>query len=197
LARCLRYAEDNNLQIKQAAISIRQAELTQDQNKKSRFSGLLYGGGQIQNSIKQSQHDVAAAQADADVVKNNLGLSVAQAYLQVLLTQDQIGITQNRLKQTQDRLERSQKLVDAGAAARVTLLDLEAQVASDEQSIVASENAVVQAYAVLKTQLNLDPDYKMTIARPAFVHRWLILEEYLPITPIWVFAQRVKSIRLK
>lgn len=206
LARCLRYAEDNNLQIKQAAISIRQAELTQEQSKKSRLpnlsgsashsynfgysidpttnnfesktiqangfglngGGLLYGGGQIQNSIKQSQYDVSAAQADADVVKNNLGLSVAQAYLQVLLAQDQISITQNRLKQTEAQLERTQKLVDAGAVARVTLLDLEAQVASDEQSIVASENAVVQAFALLKTQLNLDPDYQMAVARPAF-----------------------------
>ncbi len=206
LARCLRYAEDNNLQIKQAAIGIRQAELTQEQSKKSRLpnlaasashsynfgrsidpttnsfenntiqangfglngGGLIYGGGQVQNSIKQSQYDVSAAQADASVVKNNLGLSVAQAYLQVLLAQDQINITQNRLKQTQAQLDRTQKLVDAGAVARVTLLDLEAQVASDEQGIVASENALVQAFALLKTQLNLDPDYKMSIARPAF-----------------------------
>jgi len=206
LTRCLRYAEDNNLQIKQAAIGIRQAELTQEQSKKSRLpnlsanashnynfgrsidpttntfeaatiqsngfglngGGLIYGGGQIQNSIKQSQYDVSAAQADADVVKNNLGLSVAQAYLQVLLAQDQINITQNRLKQTEAQLERTQKLVDAGAVARVTLLDLEAQVASDEQSIVTSENALVQAFALLKTQLNLDPDYKMTVERPAF-----------------------------
>lgn len=206
LVRCLRYAEDNNLQIKQAAIGIRQAELNQEQSKKSRLpnlsgsashsynfgrsidpttntfeaatiqangfglsgGGLIYGGGQIQNSIKQSQYDVAAAQADADVVKNNLGLSVAQAYLQVLLAQDQINITQNRLKQTQAQLDRTQKLVNAGAVARVTLLDLEAQVASDEQGIVASENALVQAFALLKTQLNLDPDYKMTIKRPAF-----------------------------
>jgi len=206
LVRCLRYAEDNNLQIKQAAIGIRQAELTQEQSKKSRMpnfsanashsynfgrsidpttnsfeaatiqsngfglsgGGLIYGGGQIQNSIEQSKYEVAAAQADADAVKNNLGLTVAQAYLQVLLQQDQINITQNRLKQTQDQLSRTQKLVNAGAVAPVTLLDLEAQVASDEQSIVASENALVRAYASLKTQLNLDPDYSMSVARPAF-----------------------------
>ncbi len=206
LSRCLRYAEDNNLQLKQAAIGIRQAELTEEQSRKSRLpnlsanashsynfgrsidpttntfeaatiqangfglngGGLIYGGGQIQNSIKQSQYDVQAAQADAARVKNDLGLSIAQAYLQVLLAQDQINITQNRLKQTQAQLDRTQRLVSAGAVARVTLLDFEAQIASDEQGIVASENALVQAFAFLKTQLNLDPDYKMTIARPSF-----------------------------
>ena len=206
LSRCLRYAEDNNIQLKQAAIGIRQAELTEEQSRKSRLpnlsasashsynfgrsidpttntfeaatiqangfglngGGLIYGGGQVQNSIKQSQYDVQAAQADAARVKNDLGLSIAQAYLQVLLAQDQINITQNRLKQTQAQLDRTQRLVDAGAVARVTLLDFEAQIASDEQGIVASENALVQAFAFLKTQLNLDPDYKMTIARPAF-----------------------------
>jgi len=206
LTRCLRYAEDNNLQIKQAAIGIRQAELTEEQSRKSRLpnlsgnashsynfgrsidpttnefesrmiqangfglngGGLIYGGGQIKNSIKQSKYDVAAAQADAAVVKNNLGLSIAQAYLQILLAQDQINITQNRLKQTEDQLNRTQRLVDAGAVAPVTLLDFEAQMASDEQSIVASENALVRAFALLKTQLNLDPDYKMTVSRPSF-----------------------------
>lgn len=131
-------------------------------------NGVIYGGGQIRNSIKQSEYDLQAAQADADRINNDLGLSIAQGYLQVLLAQDQLGITKNRLKQSQDRLARTQTLVNAGAVARVTLLDLEAQIATDEQSIVAAENGLVLAFLSLKTQLNLDPDDKMTISRPNF-----------------------------
>lgn len=206
LTRCLQYAEENNLQIKQAVIGVRQAELNEEQARKSRLpnltgsashtynfgrsidpttnsfesqtiqsnsfglsgGGFIYNGAQIRNSIKQSKYDVAATQADAARIKNDLGLSIAQAYLQVLLAQDQINITQNRLKQTQAQLDRTQKLVNAGAVARVTLLDLEAQIAADDQSIVASENALIQAFAFLKTQLNLDPDYRMKIQRPSF-----------------------------
>lgn len=206
LARCLRYAEANNLQVKQSAVSIRLAELTEEQNEKSRLpslsgsashsynfgysidpatnefrskriqsntfgisgNGLIYGGGQIRNSVKQSSYDVAAAEADADRVRNDLGLNIAQAYLQVLLAQDQIRITQNRREQTRTQLDRTQKLVNAGAAARVALLDFEAQLASDDQSIVAAENALVRAFAALKNQLNLDPDYRMSIQRPNF-----------------------------
>jgi len=206
LARCLRYAEANNLQVKQSVISIQLAELQEEQNEKSRLpnlsgsashgynfgysidpttnefevrtiqsntfgingGGLIYGGGQIRNSVKQSEYDLKAAQADVDRINNDLGLTIAQAYLQVLLAQDQLSITKNRLKQSEDQLTRTETLVKAGSVARVTLLDLEAQVATDEQGIVSAENALVLAFLNLKTQLNLDPDYKMALSRPDF-----------------------------
>ncbi len=204
LARCIEYARENNLLLRQTQLGINQAELTEKQNKLSRMpalsgsashaynfgrsidptsnsfesrtiqsnnfslnsNGLIYGGGQIRHSITQSAFDAQAAQADVDRVNNDMGLTIAQAYLQILLSEDQLNIAKNRLKQSQDQLDRTQKLVNAGSVARVTLLDLEAQVATDEQSIVATENGLVLALLNLKTQLNLDPDYAMTVVRP-------------------------------
>jgi len=132
-----------------------ESQMIQANNFSLNGNGVLYAGGQIRNSVKQSEYDLKAAQADVDRINNDLGLTIAQAYLQVLLSQDQLSITKNRLKQSENQLTRTETLVKAGSVARVALLDLEAQIATDEQSIVSAENALVLAFLNLKTQLNL------------------------------------------
>lgn len=126
----------------------------------------LYNGGQIMNSIKQSDLDMRAAEADKAATENTLALDVASAYLNVLFNQDQLSISQNRLKQTQDQLAQTNKLIQAGSLPEANRIDLEAQQAADEQGLILAENNVSLAYLSLKQLLNMDPNAPMEIDRP-------------------------------
>ena len=63
------------------------------------------------NSIAANQWEWMAAKANVDKIKNDIALSVANAYLQVLLSREQENITGVQLQQTQSQLEMTCKMV--------------------------------------------------------------------------------------
>jgi len=126
----------------------------------------IYNGFQIKNTITQRSFDILSSQSEKEAIINNLALTVAQAYLQILLNEDQLKIAENRLETTKRQLERTNKLINAGQIAGVNRLPIEAQIYSDEQTIINAANLVQGAYLNLKTQLNLEADYDLKIVRP-------------------------------
>lgn len=126
----------------------------------------LYTGGEINNTIKQSDFDLQAAEADEQEMINNISLNVATAYLNILFAEEQLENAISRKKQTEDQLEQTEKLIEAGTRPYSDRLDIVAQLARDEQSIVTQENSVEQTYLNLKNLLVLEPDFELKIEHP-------------------------------
>ncbi len=126
----------------------------------------IYNGGRITNSIKQSEYDVKAAQADAAQTRNDIALNVATTYLNVLFAEEQLANAQQRLTLTQEQLAQTDRLIAAGALPANDRLDVLAQVARDEQTIVTQQNTVDLSYFNLKNILELTPDYDLAVERP-------------------------------
>ncbi|MEL6867211.1 MAG: TolC family protein, partial [Bacteroidota bacterium] len=207
LERCILYAQQNSLNMQQAQVDIKQAQVENQGNKLARLPNLnagttgqlnfgktvdfttntfasearsnqslflstnvvLYNGGRIRNSIKQSQFNIEAASADADDIANNMALQVATAYLNILLAEEQLANSQKRAEQTQQQLSQTDKLISAGTRPEADRLDIVAQLARDEQAIVTQSNSVDIAYLSLKQLLELPPDYDLIISRPDIV----------------------------
>jgi outer membrane protein len=129
----------------------------------------LYQGGAIKNSIAQGKLDVQAAKADADEAANNIGLSVAQAYLQILLSEEQVEISKKRMMQTEEQLKRTDRLIAVGTLAQNERLNLVAQLARDEGALVTAQNQVDLSYLNLKNILQIEPDAPFKIVRPLSV----------------------------
>lgn len=204
LERCVQYAQQNSLQVRQAQVNIQQSKLNEKQAEWSRSPNLsanfshslnlgrsidfttyefvneaiqassagmslnvpIYNGNRINNSIKQSRLDVRASEKDVEDVKNNLGLSVAQAYLQVLFAEEALAISKEQMRVSGEQLEQTNRLIKAGSLPENNRYDLEAQLARDEQAVVNAENSVTLGYLNLKTLMNLDPSEPMRIVRP-------------------------------
>lgn len=148
----------------------------QFENLSTRFNGInlsagvmLYNGGRIQNQIKQSSMDIQAAQADLEQVAQNVSLQVAQAFLQILLNEEQLSNAKKRAQTTLSQLDRVEKQIKAGALAPNAKYDLAAQAARDEQTIVTASNNVELSYLNLKNLLELAPDKDMKIEAPSVV----------------------------
>ncbi len=148
-------------------------------------SAPLFSGGQIHHSIKQAGYNAQAAKADVEQTVNSLGLQVAQAYLNILLNEEQVVNARNRVAQSQRQLDNTQKLIDAGSLPPAERFTLVAQIARDEQSVVQAQNTVDLAYLSLKQLLFLEPDYDLRIERPAVTIPVEAAPQNLTLTPVY------------
>jgi outer membrane protein len=114
----------------------------------------LYNGFQLRNTLSRTRIDVQASEQDIAQAKNELALQTAQAYLSVLLAEESEAVLLEQIKITQAQYERTEKLITAGTLPDNARFDLEAQLARDEQAIVAAENNVALAYLNLKILIN-------------------------------------------
>ena len=128
---------------------------------------LLYNGGRVNHAIEQGKYDLEASKLDADAAFNSMALSIASAYLQILLSQEQVENASRQLEQSQALLAQTDKLVQAGALASNERLTIDAQVALNEQNLIQAENALESSYLILRQLLELAPGESFDIVRPA------------------------------
>jgi len=205
LERCIKYAQDNNITIKQALANVRTAVLSEKQAKASRLPNLganvnvgeqfgrtidpttntfstqatafnslglnaginLFTGGMINHSIKQAGWDLKTATAEAQRTVNDLGLLIASAYLNILLSEEQLDNANKRVAQSKTQLDVTMKLINAGTVPMADKYNILAQIARDEQTVVQAQNTVDLGFLTLKQYLQLEPDYDLSIEQPS------------------------------
>lgn len=129
----------------------------------------LYNAGRIRNAIKQAEINQESANYTVKQSERDMALFVAQSYLNVLFAEENLKNAVAQQELTQEQYNQVEKLINAGVRPANELLDLNAQLARGEQSIITQENAVTIAMLALKQQLMLDPGYQMILDRPADV----------------------------
>ena len=126
----------------------------------------VYNGRRTPNTIQQNQLNIKAARKDLEQAKNDIGLQIAQAYLQILLAEEQLANTQVNKKQLEDQLAQTDKLIKAGALPANNRLDILAQIATTEQSLVGNQNSVDISYLNLQLLLQIEPNTPFQIEKP-------------------------------
>ncbi|MBK7132039.1 MAG: TolC family protein [Bacteroidales bacterium] len=179
LEDCIRYAIDNNIQIKQQGIQTEYQknalelsklrllpsvngsashnysfgraldqttyQYTDNQTVQSNnfYVGAtlnLFNGLVNYNTINRSKYDLLSSQEDLNNFRDNIALTVAMDYLQILLNKELVTATENQLEITKQQIEKTRKLVDAGSVARGSLLQIEAQAANEELQLINIKN---------------------------------------------------------
>lgn len=204
LEKCIKYAFDNNIQIKQQLLNVKVSEgklfqsqmrtlpnLNASSNLQYSFglatnyktnqkeaqnteaigfsitsSMTLFNGFQITNTKKQDKFDLLATISDVEKVKNNIALSIASAYLQILYSEDLVASTNKQLDLSKMQIERTSVLVKAGSLPEGNLLEIEAQAASDELQLVNAQNQLDIAYLTLTQFLDIKTPEGFKIQKP-------------------------------
>lgn len=126
----------------------------------------IFSGFQQLNTVKKNKLNFQKAQFDADFFKDDISISVATEYLQTLYYLEFVEMANNQLEITNQQVERTQKLVDAGTLAKGDLLTIEAQLASEELSLVEAENNLNLAYLNLSQLMELQTTEGFEIEKP-------------------------------
>jgi outer membrane protein len=125
----------------------------------------LFNGFQIKNNIKFNDANYKASQKDLDATRNDIMLNVALSYLQVITNQELIEVARRQVDASLLQVERTAKLVEAGTLAESNLLDLKAQLANDELTLVNAENNLETAKLSLKQYMNMPGSEQINVVK--------------------------------
>ena len=128
------------------------------------------------NTIAGNEWELKAAKANVDKIKNDIALTAANAYLQVLLAKEQENIALVQVQQTAAQLSNTRKLVDAGALPELNAAQLEAQLAVDSGNYISAKGNVTLNILTLKSYMNIDAAAPFEVDTPPV--------ELIPVEPI-------------
>jgi outer membrane protein len=196
LAKCIEYAKKNNIQINTLHLSQLTSQQEYLLARASRLPDLsasasqnfthygggsgfgangnyglsssvtLYNGNYINNNILQKNLAVQSANLSVIQQENDIILQITQAYLAVLLDKETIVYNNDLLTTTQAQVKLEQQRYDVGSVARKDLIQLQAQQAADQYTLVSSKNTERNDVITLKQLLLLPTDIHFDIVKP-------------------------------
>jgi outer membrane protein len=119
-------------------------------------SVVLFRGFQKLNTIKMNNYGYLASIQNLEKAKNDMALNIAGAYLQILFNKEIFEVSKNQLDVTKLQVDKTQKLFEVGNIAKGALLDVQAQSAAEEATIIDAENNLKLSFLNLSQMLDLD-----------------------------------------
>jgi len=126
----------------------------------------IWRGGALNNTIKQREFELKSSLEDLQKAKDDLTLNIASAYLEILFANELINASETQIEQTNKQIQRTKELVAAGKVAEGTLLEIEAQRANEELTLVTRQNQLQLAYLNLAQMLELEDYNNFSIEIP-------------------------------
>lgn len=109
------------------------------------------------NSVKANKEKLSATEFEIEELKNNTRLVITNLYLQTIIANEVLSLSKESRALAQSQLDNTKALVEAGVLAQGSALDIKAQLAENDLSILNAENALESALNQLKLLLQLDP----------------------------------------
>ena len=196
LEQCLEYAETYNFSLQSANIDIASSELSLKQSKlniapsvsasmtqnvnfgnyeKSVGWGGNYGinagitlfnGLSNANKIKQSKLGVEQSQLQLESDKNNVRVSVIQAFLAIMMNEELLTYQQQVLNSSKEQMDQGKQQLDVGQILESDYKMLQAQYTSDRYNVENTKNNIQANYLTLKNLLSIDPNTEISITLP-------------------------------
>lgn len=172
LERCIGYAIQNNLQIKQQELAVKLSENNLLEAKlgfiptiaaSAQVSGLPSGlnrplklstSGAVNatlpivdglaklNAYRSCKTQLLISRQDIEKLGNEISISITKAFLQVLLSIEIEACADSSYNSVKEQVSRVEKMVDAGSQAYSTLLEIKSQLANEKVQLVTARNNV-------------------------------------------------------
>ena len=126
----------------------------------------IFRGLQKVNTVKSNKAQLEISGQEVEKLKNDISIQIARTYLEVLLAQEMLETTKQSRQSVSEQASRTQKLVDAGNLAHSSLLEMEAQLATEQVQVVNAENTLRTSYLGLIQLLDLSHETDFRIAVP-------------------------------
>ncbi|MDM1552972.1 TolC family protein [Chryseobacterium indologenes] len=138
----------------------------QSQSIGANSSMTLYHANYINNNEASKNILVQMADLSVQESENNITLSITQAYLNILMNQENIVSLENVLKTTQTQLKQGGQLYKAGSLSKLNYLQIQSQVAQDQYNLTSAQNNLRTNLVNLKQILQLPTNYDFQIVKP-------------------------------
>lgn len=102
----------------------------------------LFTGFRRTASVSRNKFDLLAAEADKELIENDLSLNVTGCYFQILLNKEICKIARQQIQLTREQESKTMLLIENGKAPESQLYDIKAQLADDELTATEAENSL-------------------------------------------------------
>ncbi|WP_339889743.1 TolC family protein [uncultured Flavobacterium sp.] len=119
---------------------------------------VLFNGLANWKTLQRSKLNQIANTYRLDKMKDDIALSIANSYLQILFNKEQLKVLINQNSITKENLIRTQQLIDAGSLPAGDIYELQATDATQQQQIISTENTLLISKIAL-CQMLLINDY--------------------------------------
>lgn len=230
LLKCVTYAYEHNISVKQADLQTRFSDVTYRQSKSSQIPSLnfqnstsyrfgrsenpatgvlednnflnstfslqsgvtLFNWFSKKNTIESNRLSNEADKQQVEKAKDDVGLNVAVAYLQILLSKEQANLAKVQIQTTTEQLTNTRKRVDAGVLPELNAAELEAQLSRDSSNLITAEATVQQNLLQMKALLNLDAGTPFDIESPSVAK--IPVESLADLQPEAVYALALQNL---
>ncbi|MDO4881354.1 MAG: TolC family protein [Capnocytophaga sp.] len=124
----------------------------------------VYQGNKLNLQINRTKLLLEQNELYVQEAKNNITLSVLEAYLQALYSYEGIIVAKNTALSSEEELKQAQTKFESGAIAKLSLAEIETRHANNEYAIIEAENQYATRVLTLKQLLELAPNSDFSIA---------------------------------
>ncbi|GLB52247.1 transporter [Neptunitalea chrysea] len=126
----------------------------------------LFQGNQLNNTVKQNKLLVNQNSFYVEQAKNNIVLSVTEAYLQALYAKEGILVAEKNLEASEKEAETAKARLEAGSIAMQDYTDALSQSATNRYNVIDAKNSYATYILTLKQLLELTPFDDFDIVTP-------------------------------
>ena len=148
----------------------------------------LFDGMARPNNVKLSQLNLDAALADLERARDDIRVSVAKAYVQVVYDYDIVDVARDQLKLDQAQVDRLQAMVENGKASQAELSQQKATLAQSDYTLVQAENNLRNALLDLSQLLDFPNADGFSIVKPE-----IAVGDHLLARPEDIYADAVEQ----
>jgi outer membrane protein len=127
---------------------------------------VLWNGFSQYNNMRAAELNYLSGVEQQKQREYDLALSVANAYINVIFTEEIFKLTKGQREISAEQLERTRKMVTAGAMAKSAEYEIAAQLANEDVNVITAENNLQLAVLSLRQLMNLDSVSNFSVRRP-------------------------------
>ncbi len=128
----------------------------------------IYNGSRNVNQLHRANLEILASKYQLEDIKDDIKLFVANSYLQIMFNKEILKVQKSQLEITKVEYERTQDLIDSGFFSPRQIFEIDANLASQEQSVVQAENNLRDAKLNFAQVLLLEDYENFDIANEDF-----------------------------
>jgi outer membrane protein len=136
----------------------------------------LYNGSYLKNDIKAKELSLQTANLSVEAAKNDITISITQAYLNILLARENITYLKDLLSTSEAQVKQAEQQLKFGTIAKKDLLQLQATYANDKYTLVTAQNTLQQNILTLKQLLQIPTTDAFEVSTTDTVQRAPVLD---------------------
>ncbi len=126
----------------------------------------LFNGNKLTTKIKQAELDLQSGRFNSETVKESVGLSILNAYLQVLYDIESVSNAEKQIVSTTEQLNLAKERMDLGVISVSDYLQIKSELATEKSTLASAQSTLSMGKVTLMQLMELPVDANFEISSP-------------------------------